>query len=143
MRRVVAEGYPPESILYFNFEDERLKPYDPGLPAEVLDTFYAMNPRARREGAFLFFDEIQEVPEWGRVPAPGRRHAAGDRVRDGLVLQDAVGRPRLRVPGARHLARAVPHELLGVLPLARRLRALLIPSTYFSPSAQTNRRRSR
>ncbi len=65
MRRVVAEGYPPESILYFNFEDERLKPYDPGLPAEVLDTFYAMNPRARREGAFLFFDEIQEVPEWG------------------------------------------------------------------------------
>ena len=25
MRRIVAEGYPQDSILYFNFEDERLK----------------------------------------------------------------------------------------------------------------------
>lgn len=65
MRRIVAEGWPAESILYFNFEDERLKPYRPGLLAEVLDTFYAMRPAARRDGAFLFFDEIQEVPEWG------------------------------------------------------------------------------
>ena len=56
MRRIVAEGWPPESILYFNFEDERLKPYRPGLLAEVLDTFYAMRPSARRDGAFLFFD---------------------------------------------------------------------------------------
>lgn len=65
MHRIVAAGHPLESILYFNFEDERLKPYSPALLAEVLDTFYAMRPQAKREGAFLFFDEIQEVPEWG------------------------------------------------------------------------------
>lgn len=65
MRRIVEAGHPLESILYFNFEDERLKPHSPTLLAEVLDTFYAMRPQAKREGAFLFFDEIQEVPEWG------------------------------------------------------------------------------
>ena len=62
MRRIVEAGHPLESILYFNFEDERLKPHSPTLLAEVLDTFYAMRPQAKREGAFLFFDEIQEVP---------------------------------------------------------------------------------
>lgn len=65
MRRIEELGYPPESILYFNFEDERLKPYGDGLLSEVLDTFFAMRPGARRDGAFLFFDEIQEVPGWG------------------------------------------------------------------------------
>lgn len=65
MHRVVAAGYNQECILYFNFEDERLKPYTPQLLSKVLDTFYAMRPAAKKNGAFLFFDEIQEVPEWG------------------------------------------------------------------------------
>lgn len=65
MRRIVAEGYPQDSILYFNFEDERLKPYETGLLQQVIEVFYARNPRARQEGAFFFFDEIQEVPDWG------------------------------------------------------------------------------
>ena len=65
MRRIVAEGYSPSSILYFNFEDERLKPYEAGLLQEVIEVFYARNPHVRQEGAFFFFDEIQEVPDWG------------------------------------------------------------------------------
>lgn len=65
MRRIVDAGWPAGSIMYFNFEDERLKPYGPGLLAEVLDTFFAMRPEAQRDGAFLFFDEIQGVPGWG------------------------------------------------------------------------------
>lgn len=52
-------------MLYFNFEDERLRPYEPSLLADVLDTFYALYPAARTEGAYIFFDEIQEIPEWG------------------------------------------------------------------------------
>ena len=64
MRDVVRAGYSPETILYFNFEDERLKPYTTSLLADVLDTFFAMHPNAREEGCFLFFDEIQEVPDW-------------------------------------------------------------------------------
>lgn len=63
MHRIVAEGYPQDSILYFNFEDERLKPYEKELLQEVIEVFYARNPRARQEGAFFFFDEIQEVPD--------------------------------------------------------------------------------
>lgn len=65
MHRVVEAGYPAESILYFNFEDERLKPYDSSLLSDVVETFFALRPEARKEGAFFFFDEIQEVPEWG------------------------------------------------------------------------------
>ncbi|OZG59925.1 ATPase (AAA+ superfamily) [Bifidobacterium lemurum] len=65
MRAILDAGYPRSSLMYFNFEDERLKPYSPGLLADVLDTFFAMHPDAKRDGAFLFFDEIQEVDDWG------------------------------------------------------------------------------
>ena len=64
MRDVIAMGYKHETMLYFNFEDERLKPYSSELLGDVLDTFFAMHPAAREEGCFLFFDEIQEVPDW-------------------------------------------------------------------------------
>lgn len=64
MRDVVAAGYDPQTMLYFNFEDERLKPYSSELLADVLDTFFAIHPIAKAEGCFLFFDEIQEVPDW-------------------------------------------------------------------------------
>ena len=64
MRDVLRAGYGRETVLYFNFEDERLKPYSSELLSDVLDTFFAMHPVAREEGCFLFFDEIQEVPDW-------------------------------------------------------------------------------
>ena len=64
IRDIVAAGYDPETILYFNFEDERLRPYSPQLLADVLDTFFALHPIAKEKGCFLFFDEIQEVPDW-------------------------------------------------------------------------------
>ena len=47
MRDVVAAGYDPQTMLYFNFEDERLKPYSSELLADVLDTFFAIHPIAR------------------------------------------------------------------------------------------------
>lgn len=65
MHRIIELGYPKSSLLYFNFEDERLKPYDASLLAEVVEVFFARNPQAKTEGAFFFFDEIQEVPDWG------------------------------------------------------------------------------
>lgn len=64
MRDILGAGYSRDTMLYFNFEDERLKPYSPELLSDVLDTFFAMHPVAREEGCFLFFDEIQEVPDW-------------------------------------------------------------------------------
>lgn len=65
MHRILQEGHSRSFILYFNFEDERLKPYDSGLLSEVIDTYFALNPEAKQKGCFLFFDEIQEVPDWG------------------------------------------------------------------------------
>ena len=65
MHGILEAGYDLRSILYFNFEDERLKPYDVSILEDVIETYYAMNPWAKTEGAFFFFDEIQEIPDWG------------------------------------------------------------------------------
>lgn len=65
MNALTSSGVSPEQMLYFNFEDERLKPYEPSLLGDVLDTFFAMYHHAREAGAYLFLDEVQEVPEWG------------------------------------------------------------------------------
>ena len=64
MHDVLRAGYGAQNLLYFNFEDERLKPYSSELLSDVVDTFFAMRPSAKVDGCFLFFDEIQEVPEW-------------------------------------------------------------------------------
>ena len=64
MHDVLRAGYGAQNLLYFNFEDERLKPYSSELLSDVVDTFFAMRPSAKVDGCFLFCDEIQEVPEW-------------------------------------------------------------------------------
>lgn len=65
MDALVSNGISLDQMLYFNFEDERLKPYEPSLLNDVLDTFFALHPHARETGAYVFLDEVQEVPEWG------------------------------------------------------------------------------
>lgn len=64
IRKLIAAGIPQDRICYFNFDDDRLRPYGDMFVARVLEVFFEMNPDARREGAYLFFDEIQEVPGW-------------------------------------------------------------------------------
>lgn len=63
MHRILREGFDLSSILYFNFDDERLKPYETAMLEDVVESYFALNPQAKKEGAFFFFDEIQEVPE--------------------------------------------------------------------------------
>lgn len=62
--RLEAMGVDRRRILYFNFDDERLRPYDRLLPSQVMETFFTLSPAAR-EGAYVFLDEIQDVPDWG------------------------------------------------------------------------------
>lgn len=62
---LLREGVDERRILYFNFDDDRLVDYGPSLLDDVLETFYRMSPSARTEGAYLFFDEIQEIENWG------------------------------------------------------------------------------
>ena len=51
MRRLQSRGVELDRMLYFNFEDERLRPYEPSLMADVLETFYALYHVDRTEGA--------------------------------------------------------------------------------------------
>lgn len=59
-----AAGISPDRICFLNFDDDRLKPYPQGIISLALETFFELYPRARAEGAYLFFDEIQDVPNW-------------------------------------------------------------------------------
>ncbi|MDR2588514.1 MAG: ATP-binding protein [Spirochaetales bacterium] len=69
MRGFVEKGVNPQHILYINFDDGRF-PHgaDAGeaLLDEVLETFFRLNPSARKSRAYFFFDEIQEIPDWAR-----------------------------------------------------------------------------
>lgn len=65
MHSLLDNGVPSDQILYFNFEDERLKPYSSSLFGDLLDTFFALHPQAQKSGVYMFLDEVQEVPDWG------------------------------------------------------------------------------
>lgn len=65
MRALLASGVSEDRLLYFNFEDERLKPFTAQLLQDVLDSYFELYPDVREKGVYLFFDEIQEVPDWG------------------------------------------------------------------------------
>jgi predicted AAA+ superfamily ATPase len=69
MKRLAGEGVDPKSILYVNFDDDRLTSQlgeGTNLLNELLESFFRFNPDARRKGAHFFFDEIQEIPGWAR-----------------------------------------------------------------------------
>lgn len=57
-------GIDESRICYFNFDDDRIRPYPADVIDRVLELFFEMNPGARSRGAYLFFDEIQDVPNW-------------------------------------------------------------------------------
>ncbi|MDR3147270.1 MAG: ATP-binding protein [Treponema sp.] len=64
---LTAQGVKPGHILYFNFDDERLRSYEGSgreLLNELMETFFRLNPEARRNLSYFFFDEIQEIQDW-------------------------------------------------------------------------------
>lgn len=64
MDQLLQQGVDRRLMLYFNFDDERLLPYPADLLDDVISTYEAQYPPALG-GCYLFFDEIQEVPNWG------------------------------------------------------------------------------
>ncbi len=66
MDRIIESGVDKHHILYLNLEDDRLEQPSLATLDEALETFYRIHPDARSEGAYLFFDEIQVVPDWSR-----------------------------------------------------------------------------
>lgn len=65
MQALVSRGVPRSHLLYFNFDDERLLPYETAQLEELLAAYQKARPAAREDGVYLFLDEIQEVPGWG------------------------------------------------------------------------------
>ncbi len=60
----LAKGMLRESLLYCNFEDERLAGMTASDLQFLMEEFYAINPSLRKCRAAFFLDEIQLVPNW-------------------------------------------------------------------------------
>ena len=63
MKELLEAGVSRSRIFYFPFDDDRLGEPGPDTGSRVLDAFYALSPEAT-DGCYLFFDEIQELPNW-------------------------------------------------------------------------------
>ena len=61
---LMTAGVDRSHICYFNFDDDRLRPYPEDIIGCVLETFYELHPEARRDGAYVFLDEAQDVEGW-------------------------------------------------------------------------------
>lgn len=66
MEDLLDRGVPERAMLYFNFEDDRLDPVTSATGDEVLEAYFSLHPEAMKEGAYLFFDELQEMEGWGK-----------------------------------------------------------------------------
>ncbi len=64
---LLQAGTPRESILYLDFEDDRIQPVDGAKLARLVDSFYVLHPENHDRRVFLFLDEIQNVQGWPAV----------------------------------------------------------------------------
>lgn len=67
MDALLEAGVPAEAICYFNFEDDRISPATPQTGDAVLEAFryLAQQAGANLDGIYLFFDDLQEMEQWG------------------------------------------------------------------------------
>ena len=64
MKEYLAGGAPKTSLLYINFDDERLHPMTAGDLHHITEIFYRLFPDNKDRRCYLFFDEIQNIPGW-------------------------------------------------------------------------------
>ena len=67
MQDLIAQGVPETSILFLNFEDDRLHPLDLEGAARIIDAFYAFAPENHERLTHLCLDEVHALPEWSRL----------------------------------------------------------------------------
>jgi len=65
--KLLSEGVPRSSILYINFEDDRLLPLTQGKLAKLVEAFYSIYPENHDRKCYLFLDEIQYIEDWPLV----------------------------------------------------------------------------
>ncbi|MHB1948895.1 MAG: ATP-binding protein [Gammaproteobacteria bacterium] len=64
---LLTQDVPLETILYINFEDDRLLPMNQKQMAELLESFYSLYPENHHRLCYLFLDELQNVEGWELV----------------------------------------------------------------------------
>jgi hypothetical protein len=64
IQELLNQGVAAEKILYVNFEDERILPFQQEDWELLLDSYFELYPGHHEERIFLFLDEVQEAPFW-------------------------------------------------------------------------------
>ena len=64
IRELLDKGIPSNRVLYINFEDERILPFEKDDWELLLDTYFELYPENLTKKIYLFLDEVQEVPYW-------------------------------------------------------------------------------
>jgi len=67
MQDLVAQGVPESSLLFLNFEDDRLQPLDLEGAAQIIDDFYALAPENHDRVTHLCLDEVHALADWSRL----------------------------------------------------------------------------
>lgn len=104
---LLASGVPRDRILYFNFADDRLKPMPATVLDDIVNEYWRQYPHARREGAYLFLDEVQECDNWQGFC---QRLAEHERVT--LVITGSSSKLSSDEIATNFRGRSHPHEML-------------------------------
>ena len=64
IQRLLSKGVQKKAILFVDFEDYRLIGIQPEDIDSILSSFYQMT---NQYPAYLFFDEVHNLPQWSRV----------------------------------------------------------------------------
>jgi len=66
MKDMLQDGIDIQSMLFINFEDDRLYPVDESALPKILNAYYELYPHKKNSTVYVFFDEIQNIPNWER-----------------------------------------------------------------------------
>lgn len=64
MQEYLQQGIAKESMLYINFDDERLLPLSVSELGKISESYFRLYPDRRETICYFFFDEIQNIPGW-------------------------------------------------------------------------------
>lgn len=64
MKTLIQQGIDRKKLLYINFEDERILPFDVKEFQLLLEAYYELYPENKGEEICLFLDEIQNIKSW-------------------------------------------------------------------------------
>jgi uncharacterized protein len=67
IRELLSEKVDLNSILYLNFEDDRILPMDHKAMGQLIDAWYTLYPENHNRCCYLFLDEVQNVEGWALV----------------------------------------------------------------------------